>query len=282
MLLPHFLVIGAMKSGTTSLYHDLGQHPDIVLAQKELSALTRPSKPGIADAYRAAFARARPGATLGDVSTTYSMHPHLADVSERARSVLCPATKIVYLVRDPVARIISHHHHDLSIRRSQNDIDTAVRTDPRFLDFTRYASQARPWVEAFGDDALHVVCFEEYARNRASVVREIFDFLGVPAPAVQVDTRVHNKSQGKSVAVGGWARMAANPVYRQVLRPLLPDSFRGRLMHSVLPTAPTRPRPPAADTISLIWGEIGPEVKALRQFTNAGMWWQPPGAGGAG
>src|SRR5262245_60208451 len=108
MRLPNFLVIGAMKSGTTTFYHDLAAHPDVFLAEKELGALSR----DVATVeYASYFKRAKPEQLCGDVSTTYSMCPDVSGVADRAKKNLSRNTKIIYLVREPVARAISHHYH---------------------------------------------------------------------------------------------------------------------------------------------------------------------------
>ena len=110
-LLPNFFVIGAMKSATTTIHQDLSLHPDIDCGQKELNALTlQPNLEQIRNTYRSNFKQ--PDAVIrGDVSTTYSMIPEHQGVPEKALELCGPDTKIVYVVREPIARTMSHHQH---------------------------------------------------------------------------------------------------------------------------------------------------------------------------
>jgi Sulfotransferase domain len=145
MRLPDFLVIGAMKSGTTTFYHDLAGHPHVYLADKELGALTRDIS---APQYAAHFKHARINQLCGDVSTGYSMLPDVTGVVERAARQLSPRAKILYLVREPVQRAISHHYHYISLRpddRMEPDIDACVRKYSSLTDYGRYGEQLEHW-----------------------------------------------------------------------------------------------------------------------------------------
>src|SRR5436190_12136822 len=101
-MLPHFVVIGAMKAGTTSLWHYLRAHPRVYMPRiKELryfqkgGALSR----GLAW-YEAQFAAAEPGQLAGEASPGYTKYPHQTGVPERMAAVI-PDARLVYVVRDP-------------------------------------------------------------------------------------------------------------------------------------------------------------------------------------
>ncbi len=277
--LPQFLVIGAMKCGTTTLYEDLREHPKLRLLEKE-SAVLAGSVEGTAPPehpaalYSDRIRQREPGVLVGEVATTYAMRPHFPGVAESAQRNLAPTTKIIYIVREPLARIISHHHHDVSSGRLTVGIDEAVRSDPRLLDYTRYAAQLRPWIDAFGRDQVLVLKFEDYVADRAAGMARSYRFLGVEAPdqLLRAHHRVHNLSAGKPVAVGGWRRLAHNSLYRRLLRPLLPERARHQLGASVLPKAPPRPDPPRPDTVAFIRGELADDQAAFASIVGA-PWW---------
>ena len=108
---PDFLIVGAMKAGTTTLYHDLSEHPDIFLpVLKEPEVLTTLER---LDEMRAYYARlfrpARPGQLKGEASTAYTKRPNNEGVAEKARALCGDGLKIIYIRRDPVERIRSQY-----------------------------------------------------------------------------------------------------------------------------------------------------------------------------
>ncbi len=269
MRLPDFLVIGAMKSGTTTFYHDLAGHPHVFLAEKELGALTRDIG---AREYAAHFAKARINQLCGDVSTVYSMLPDVTGVVERAGRQLSPRAKILYLVRDPVARAISHHYHYSSLRESDRmeaDIDACVRKYPSLTNYGRYGEQLEHWTRHLGKGAIHVVRFEDYVANRRTTMAQVFRFLGLQ-PAlehVHVST-VKNASLGKPVLNRFWRQLTALKAYRQFVRPYLPMAMRDRLRAKLLPTAPPPPAPPRPETVDQLLAVFAADSERLQQLAN--------------
>ena len=106
--LPDFLIVGAMKSGTTTLYRDLILHPDVFMPEdKEPETLANSSDPDqIRREYRTLFPRLAEGLVKGEASTAYTKRPDFEGVAERAREVLGPGLKVVYMRRDPVERLV--------------------------------------------------------------------------------------------------------------------------------------------------------------------------------
>lgn len=270
---PRFIVIGAQKCGTTTLYEDLRQHPDVYIPDKESSGLTDHdvlTESG-ARAYRALFAGAPEGSMAGEVSTTYAMLPMHPEVLERSRA-LQPETRIIYIVRDPIDRAISHHHHDFALGLCGPDIDQEVYRHPEIVDNTRYATQLGPWVERFGRERVLAVRFEDYVSDRATGIARVQNFLGLRAQPLASDA-IHNSSEGRRVAVGAWARVSQSEAYRRLVRPLMSERVRRRIMSSVLPAAPDRPDPPSEETLAYLASELGPEVDSLASLIGQPPWW---------
>ena len=110
-MLPNTFIIGAGKSGTTSLWLYLNRHPDIALSRnKEPAFFVRPNFREDLDWYESLFEPAR---IVGEASTVYTAHPVFDGVPERIHS-LVPTPKLIYLVRDPVERAISHYVEHIS------------------------------------------------------------------------------------------------------------------------------------------------------------------------
>lgn len=264
MTVPHVFVIGAMKSGTTTLFDDLAQHPGLSLAPKEYGGLTRfdTTTSRGRDLYARPFT---PGIVGVDITTTYAMAPHQPEVAARA-AAFAPDAAVVYLVREPVARIVSHHHHDLAHALVGPDINEVVRMDARLLDYTRYASQVEPWVESFGPERVHVVRFEDYVGDRRAVTDALLASLGIgPLPA-DVDLEgVSNATEGKRASRGAVRRIIQSDAYRNLVRPLLPPSVRRRAAQRVLPEAPPRPAPPTPATVTWLLDELAEDMESLQR-----------------
>lgn len=269
-----FLVIGAQKCGTTTVYEDLRAHSGVFIPDKESSGLLDPGVLTSAgrSRYGALFTKAPAHAVLGEVATTYTMLPTYAGVAERAWS-LNPSTRLIYIIREPVGRVISHHHHDVSHGLLAQSIDQAVLDYPFLLDHTRYATQLAPWVHAFGREQIEVLKFEDYVADRAGSVGRLQAFLGLD-PEPLVTEEVHNASVGRRVAVGVWAPLSRNIAYRRMIRPLVSEGLRRRMMGMVLPQAPERPAPPTEQTLQLIRRELAPEVARLARLTGEPPLWE--------
>jgi hypothetical protein len=171
-----------MKSGTTSLCRDLALHPRIGFpAGKEPEGLAFDDVLAGAgrEAYLAPFRRAREGMVCGDASMRYTFRPHFEGCAGRAREVLGDDPRIVYLVREPVARALSHHYHDYAHGTCGPDVDAEMRRLPFFIDASRYAFQIEPWIETFGRERVLIARFEDYVADRRRVTAEVSRFIGV-------------------------------------------------------------------------------------------------------
>jgi hypothetical protein len=268
MRLPDFLVIGAMKSGTTTFYHDLANHPDIFLAEKESSALTRDVRPS---EYARRFRGAKSHSLCGDISTTYGMFPHVPGVPERARRMLTKDAKIIYLVRDPVKRAISHHYHYHSLvggDRMERDVDASVRRHAALIDYGRYAMQLEQWREEWELDAVRVIRFEDYVADRRGTLASVCGFLGIPVHPKWVDfSGAKNVSRGKPVLNQFWSSVVESGVYRRVVRACLSSATRERLRRLLLPEAPPPPPPPRPQTIERLVAVFSSDAERLQQLT---------------
>jgi hypothetical protein len=268
MRLPDFLIIGAMKSGTTSLFRDLDRHPAVFVPhQKEPSNLVHDDvgTDRGRSAYARFFARAQPDQICGEGSTNYTKLPDFPGVARRARDVIGRSLKAIYLVREPVSRIESQHHHELNQGRISCGIDEAVRELPRYINYSRYAMQVTPWLEALGPEQVLILRFETYIENRRDTVAHVCRFLGIDAgnESVAADV-VYNRSEGRPMKRGPLAPLMRSALYRNVLRPRVPQGLRDTLRSALLPKAPPRPDPLSDDTVRYIIDELREDGEQLR------------------
>lgn len=267
---PDFLVIGAMKAGSTTIYNDLAGSASVFLGEKEVGTLLSPAmqtESGVR-AYEALFVSAAPWQVVGDISADYAKLSQSVGLAETALRILGPGHRIVYSVRNPVDRLVSHHHHALA-RNEITDpvVDSAVRGVPELISYSSYASQARPFLDAVGPEQVHLIAFERYMSDRTIGFAELAAFLGLRDHTTQTDpTRAFNAANDVHVAVGRMGSLVRTQPYRKLLRPLLPSSVRDRLRKGLLPPMPPRPAPPTAETVDRILDAVEPEVEELRKL----------------
>lgn len=273
MRFPDFLVIGAMKAGTTSLYFDLRSNPAIFLPEdKEPTALAYDAvlDEGGRAKYAKLFDSAKPDQVCGEASTGYSKLPEIRGVPERALSLLGPGARIIYLVREPVARTLSHHYHEVTAGTMLGDVDRAVQEHTRLIDFSRYAMQLAPWLDRFGPEQIQVVRFEDYVRDRFGVASAICDFLGVPShlEGLEVDT-VHNRGEDARVPTGWMWRFSRGSLYRSYIRPWVSRPVRTKIRRLVMPPAGERPSPPSLATVDRILDAVEDDQVELQRMLGA-------------
>jgi hypothetical protein len=182
-MLPDFIIIGAMKCGTTSLHYYLSLHPDIsVSRRKELDFFVAEENwaKGLAW-YESQFPDK--GKVRGEASPKYTFSPRHAGVPERMASVI-PDAKLIYLVRDPLERIVSHYVHLVEAGREERTLDEALadRHDNPYLCRSLYYAQIERYLAVFDPLRILVVAQEDLLGERQSTLDTIYRFLQVRTP----------------------------------------------------------------------------------------------------
>ncbi|HVL89066.1 MAG TPA: sulfotransferase [Actinomycetota bacterium] len=179
--LPTFLIIGAMKCGTTSLYHYLREHPGVFMPEvkaPEFFAGGAHWRRGI-DWYRGLFAAAKPGTrALGEASNVYAKYPRYRGVPERI-ALAVPGVKLIYAIRDPVERIRSHWQTRASEGSERRPLHEAAFADPIYLDYSRYAMQIEQYLPVFPREQIMVIRAEDLRDDRIGTLARVYEFIGV-------------------------------------------------------------------------------------------------------
>jgi len=186
--LPTFLIIGAMKAGTTSLYHYLGAHPQVATPRykaPEFFAAEGNWHRGV-EWYRKQFPPVGPDIlAVGEASNVYAKHPRYQGIPKRIASVL-PDVRLVYAVRDPLDRMRSHYQTRVAEGSEKRPFADAVFADGIYLDYSRYALQIDQYLEYFPASQLLVITAEDLRRARDTTMRRVYEFVGVD-PALAPD-----------------------------------------------------------------------------------------------
>lgn len=233
---PEFYLIGAQKSGTTTLAYLLDQHPNICVAKsKEPHFFTTNWHKGISW-YQEEFANYKDTICI-DASTTYSMAPlsvdnsrntkkYLQGVPERIYSIN-PNAKFIYLLRDPVERTYSAYWHYVTNGREQRKFREAIGDDYFYLDVSNYYKQLSLWLEYFPIESFLFLLFEDMKKSPVQVAKECFKFIGVDSKNIQVHLE-EAKNQSKYVnSVGRQFNRLFKTLDYSGLGYLAPSSGRG-------------------------------------------------------
>lgn len=179
-MLPNFLVIGAMKAGTTSLYEYLRSHPQVFMPdKKELDFFVSELNFDRGRTwYESQFDDAGNAAAIGEASTNYTKYPIFAGVPGRIANVV-PDARLVYAIRHPIERMRSQYLHERLLGEERMPIERALVRHRRYRDFSNYGMQISQYLDHFPREQLLVICAEDLRGNRSAVLRRICRFLGI-------------------------------------------------------------------------------------------------------
>lgn len=248
-MFPDFIIIGAMKSGTTSLYSYLNAHENIQMSKEKEPGYFAHNYDKPSSWYRSLFSD-DPSCLKGEASTHYTKYP----IHEGVPARICkdiPGVKLIYLVRDPVERILSQYIHKRSHDAERRPISECLEIEPAnsYIACSRYATQLKQYIEYFDRSQILVVESERLREARQETMREVFDFLNLPTVDSDIFRNEANQSKGASernwlarriseikqlhrvyAAVPESIRTRLQPLYRSSLeKPNLPDVLRRNL-----------------------------------------------------
>ncbi len=182
-----FIIVGAMKSGTTSLGFHLGRHPQVCIPRGEVHFFENEKnyRKGLGW-YERQIRRHETGRTVvrGEKTTAYTYHP---DVPERIHRAF-PQTRLVWILREPVERAYSNYIHAFRTGAVRGSFEEAVENEAEqmkksiyfgFLERSRYAKQIARYLKYFSRERMHFILFEHFIRNVGDELGRLFDFIGV-------------------------------------------------------------------------------------------------------
>lgn len=184
---PTFLIVGAPKAGTTSVYFYLRQHPEVFMSpvkEPHYFAVSRkktaapPRMHGVTvsrEQYQSLFSEANGEKAIGEASTGYLMSPVAA---QRIKAEI-PAAKIIVLLRNPADRAFSGYMMKTRNSRENESITDAFQRGKAYVENSFYAENLTRYFNVFPRDQIGVFIFEEFKEDPQAVMKKIYRFIGV-------------------------------------------------------------------------------------------------------
>ena len=242
--LPNLLIVGAAKSGTTSLHHYLNQHPDVFMSShkephflisNEIGKSRIPN--GVSDfaKYKMLFNDGQDQKYRGESSVMYLSFPEI--VIPNIKQFLGDDVKIIIMLRNPIDRAFSGYQHvkrynemeNLSFGQALKDAEKRYKNNEKMTPASRYKEIGLYYdmVKAFQQDfkAVHIIIYDDYAKNLKTELEKVFEFLKLEK--IEVDTSQRHM-------VGGWQwknekmkkMVMMKSDFKSVLKFLLPKGLR--------------------------------------------------------
>jgi len=225
---PDFIIIGAMKSATSSLHVQLGSHPGVFM--------TEPKEPNFfsdGDQYRrgttwyeALFEDASEGDLRGESSTHYTKLPDYPETIARMKA-LVPEVRLIYVMRHPVDRLVSHYIHQWTQNVIRCDVNEAIDRYPELINYGRYGYQLAPYFDAFGMASVLPVFFAALKRQPQRELERVAAFVGYRGPITwKGELGAQNVSSQRLRQFPGYRVIVDSPPMTVLRRTFLPQSFR--------------------------------------------------------
>jgi hypothetical protein len=260
-VLPTFLILGAAKCGSTSLYHQLKPHPQVFMSDvKEPTFFSERErgqwKRGL-EWYERLFAARKDEAALGEASTSYSKAPQYGDAPRLIASVL-PEARLIYLIRNPIDQIVSNYRHLVAFEGCRYPLDEIISQHTFLIDWACYYRQISNYMEHFPRESLLVLFFEQYISDPAAAAREVCRFIGVDDTITLTLDKPQNSSVGRRIERWPGAKRTAERLLPRQLRPL---GYR-------LSTTPLLHPSMSENTYSKILSTLTDDLESLKKFLN--------------
>ena len=235
MLLPNFIIIGAMKAGTTTLYDQLRRQPGIYLPElKEPNFFSNDDQyaRGI-DWYSSLFASARADDVIGEASTHYTKLPTFPSTVARMRTIL-ENPRFIYVMRHPIDRLISQYIHQWSEGEFRFGLEEAIERHPELIHYSCYSLQLAPYVRTFGVEAILPVFFERMLANPDETFSRICEFIGYKGEGSwTVGLAAQNASNERLRKFPGYKVLVQSKMATDLRRYFAPRALRARIRQSL-------------------------------------------------
>lgn len=196
-MLPNFIIVGAPKAGTTSLYHYLSEHPQVFMSDpKEVNYFSGEeiesqslyynyNKTNSFEEYKELFVDASAEKAIGEGSVSYLFYPK---TPQKIKDVL-PDVKTIILLRNPLERGYSHYLMDYRLGLVDLTYDELVYKSKthknldlyyqQYVELGLYYEQVKRYLDIFGKEQVKIYLQEDLRNNQDQVIDDLYSYLNI-------------------------------------------------------------------------------------------------------
>ena len=263
---PDFLIIGAMKSATTTLQKQLSLQPGIFMTTpKEPNYFSDNEVYELGDGwYGELYKEAAATDILGEASTHYTKLPTYPETISRMCTYLEGTPKFIYIIRHPIDRLISHYKHEWSENNAPDSIEKAIASMPELIAYSSYHQQLSPYLETFGKENILLIFYDSLLSNPQKELERSAQFIGHKDSVHWVESESkQNASSERIRKFPGIHLLLDTPILEKMRRTLVPKSARnwvkGKLSVSIEPEL-------SANTLTHLQAVFDQDLKALGEL----------------
>jgi len=271
---PNFFIVGASKSGTTSLYAYLERIPDIYMSplkephffhDKSFKLFSR----SITDKseYLKLFELKTRQIAIGEASTSYLQDPKSAKLIHEQ----IPDAKIIIILRDPCQRIFSGYLMFKSEGRMKMSFHKLITTQPSWLESGLYYSQVKRFIDTFGPKQVKILIFEEFIKDPKAVIKEILKFLQVDNELPENFEKIYNPYSAPRGKIS--QKIVSSKKISKISDQLIPKSLKWKLKEKIILKKQKRPDITNEESI-ILENYYREDVKKLQNLLKRNLPWK--------
>ena len=232
-----FFIVGAPKSGTTSLYHYLSEHPQVEMSsQKEPNYFSDKAihnqgmyyvknRVNTLDKYESLFAQ-KESVVYGECSVSYLFYENVAEDIKKYN----PNAKIIIMLRNPIERAFSHYLMDYRLGLISDSFENIIAKKSKhknahlfyqqYIKVSKYAKQIQRYLDFFEKENILFVDYEDFKKNGSEIVFQVYDFLNI---STEFGANINTKYNAFKMPKNNGIRFIYSFVFlRKILTYLLP------------------------------------------------------------
>ena len=204
-----FFIVGAPKAGTTSLYHYLSEHPQVVMSsQKEPDYFSdkeiqeqgmyyAKSRVNTLDKYKSLFVQ-KESVVYGEASVSYLFYENVAEDIKKYN----PNAKIIIMLRNPIERAFSHYLMDYRLGLISDSFENIIAKKSKhknahlfyqqYIEVSKYATQIQRYLDFFEKENILFIDYEDFKKNVSKTVDQVYNFLNISTEFVADINTKHN------------------------------------------------------------------------------------------
>ena len=204
-----FFIVGAPKSGTTSLYHYLSEHPQVEMSsQKEPDYFSdkaiheqgmyyAKNRVDTLDKYESLFVQ-KESVVYGEASVSYLFYENVAEDIKKYN----PNAKIIIMLRNPIERAFSHYLMDYRLGLISDSFENVLAKISKhknahlfyqqYIEVSKYAKQIQRYLDFFKKENILFIDYEDFKKNVSKTVDQVYNFLNISTEFVADINTKHN------------------------------------------------------------------------------------------